>query len=322
MAQANLSAAAAVISAFAFGMSASVLAYSAASDLIRSDSIQRNAGVGGLGSRLLLSGFAPFLGAAEALLRFRFVDGCMGRVCDRFELDGRGCSKAGLCSTLLLAAALLLFLGALFGSCFAGLAFAACLLVGVSAWAARGIEAHRELTRESLPEAIRAMGSCFHAGFTLKQTFDQLESELRGPVADLFGRAGDAMETGSSAEEAIDLIRRSQSVPELSFVAVALEVQHKAGGSMRHVLDAACESLKGELELRRSLKVHTAQARLSAQVVTGVTFALIGLLSLLTEGFLDPFFESAAGVFMLLLALLMQCAGVLAVRRILKVEVA
>lgn len=166
-----------------------------------------------------------------------------------------------------------------------------------------------------------SLKACFHAGFSLRQTFDQLKVELAGPIADLFGRASDAMETGSSAEEAIELIRSSQSVPELSFIAVALEVQHKSGGSMRHVLDAARESLEGELELRRSLKVQTAQARLSAQVVTGVTFALVGLLSLMTEDFLAPFFSSAAGMLMLAAALAMQCAGVMLIRRILKVEV-
>lgn len=321
MVQANIFALTAVLGSAFFGFAACMLALSFVSGFIQSDSIQRSAGVGGLKVRLLVFGFAPFTGAADFLLGFRLLDAYFERLCLRLRLDGESCSKRGLCSVLLLAVVVLLLAGALFGSLFAGLAFAVCLFAVLSAWASRGIEAHGELLREALPEAVRAMGACFHAGFTLSQTFEQLRSELKGPISDLFGKASDAMETGSSAEEAIDVIRRSQAVPELSFIAVALEVQHKAGGSMKHVLDAACESLEGELELRRSLKVHTAQARLSAQVVTGVTFALVGLLSLLTEDFLAPFFSSAAGLFMLVSALVMQCVGVLAVRRILRVEV-
>lgn len=312
---------AAIVFAFLFGLCACGLAISAIAGFVKSDSIQRSAGAGGIRARVLLSGFPPMVRLSACVLRFERADRFFQRICQRVSLGGGRCEKEAVCSDVLLAMAILLLAGAVFGSILAGIAFAVCLAAGLSGWAVRGIERHREAVREALPEAVRAMGACFHAGFSLRQTFDQLKVELAGPVAELFGQASDAMETGSSAEEAIELIRSSQSVPELSFIAVALEVQHKSGGSMRHVLDAARESLEGELELRRSLKVHTAQARLSAQVVTGVTFALVGLLSLMTEDFLAPFFSSAAGMLMLAAALVMQCSGVMLIRRILKVEV-
>lgn len=40
----------------------------------------------------------------------------------------------------------------------------------------------------------------------------------------------------------------------------------------------------------------------------------------MSEGFLDPFFESAAGFALLLVALFMQAAGVILVRQMLKVD--
>ena len=51
-------------------------------------------------------------------------------------------------------------------------------------------------------------------------------------------------------------------------------------------------------------------------------FALIGVFSLVSPGFLDPFFESAAGLILLAVAIGMQIAGISLVRRLLKVEVA
>ena len=90
---------------------------------------------------------------------------------------------------------------------------------------------------------------------------------------------------------------------------------------MQHVLDATRESLESELELKRSLRVHTAQARLSARVVVGVTIAMVALLSLITEGFLQPFFASPIGLCLLTIAIVMQVTGILLVRRLLDVEV-
>ena len=88
---------------------------------------------------------------------------------------------------------------------------------------------------------------------------------------------------------------------------------------MQQVLEAARESVATELSLERQLRVQTAQARLSAQVVTVMPFLLVGAISLLSPGFLGPFFSSVAGLLLLLVALGMQVAGVLIARRMLKV---
>ena len=90
---------------------------------------------------------------------------------------------------------------------------------------------------------------------------------------------------------------------------------------MQQVLEITRQSVADEIELKRTLKTQTAQAKLSAQIVTIMPFALIGVFSLLSPGFLDPFFESALGVVMLLCALGMQVLGVFLVRRLLRVEV-
>lgn len=290
-------------------------------DRMRVSALQRRAGAGNVAYRLLKGGVPAFKGVGIALLRLKSLRRCVSRLDSVLALKGFESSRESLAS-LLCACCTVLVLGcALAGSWLAGVAFAACLVVALSAWANRSFERRRETIREALPDAVRAMSACFHAGFTLQQTFDQLQRELPGPVGSLFGSARDAMKTGSTAQEALARLRKNGAVSELSFVAVALEVQHRAGGSMRHVLAAACESLEGELELRRELRVHTAQARLSAKVVTGVTVGLVGVLCLISEDFLAPFFSSATGVVLLAMALCMQVAGIVIVRRMLQVEV-
>lgn len=116
-------------------------------------------------------------------------------------------------------------------------------------------------------------------------------------------------------------MRANPRVPELSFVAVALDVQHRTGGSIAPVLESATESVEGELKLMRALRVQTAQAKLSASIVTVMPFVLVALFSLMSPDFLSPFFSSFLGLALLALALIMQLTGVLIVRRMLKVDV-
>ena len=89
---------------------------------------------------------------------------------------------------------------------------------------------------------------------------------------------------------------------------------------MRQVIDAASDTVKGELALRRSLRVQTAQAKLSARIVVIMPFLLVAAFSLVSPGFLMPFFSSAFGYALLAVAVVMQVLGIVLVRRALAVE--
>ena len=135
----------------------------------------------------------------------------------------------------------------------------------------------------------------------------------------MFQEATHEIAIGKTPDEALDDFKVKATLPELVFVAVALKIQHHAGGSMQQILDTARDSIKNEIELRRSLRVQTAQAKLSARVVTAMPFVLVALFSLITKDFLLPFFSSGLGVSLLVVALVMQASGILAIRRILRV---
>lgn len=214
-----------------------------------------------------------------------------------------------------------LLAGVISASPIGAVAVAVCLVAIAVVWVRAAQDKRRDALRDAVPEALRSMGVCFQSGLSLLQTLQQVAREAKGPLKVLFEQAAHRLETGRGAEEALETLRRGSSVSELAFVAVALDVQHQAGGSMKQVLDAARDTVEGEIELRRSLRVQTAQAKLSARVVSVMPFVLIALFSLVSEGFLAPFFSSPMGLALLALALGMQAAGIMTVRRMLAVEV-
>lgn len=283
--------------------------------------MQRSAGAGSRLERAARNGIPLFLPVARKLAGVPLWASWSGKAAHALRSRGyasssEACGSIGICWI-----AVALAVGCLAGSPVAGMALAILGLASAGAAAGKATEMRIEAMREALPDALRMMGVCFRAGYSLQQTFQQVGGELSGPLGRLFSGASHRLETGASAREALDGFRRAEDVPELAFLSVALEVQHQAGGSMQHMLDAARESMEGELKLRRSLRVHTAQARLSARVVMGVTIVLVAVLSLLTEDFLAPFFASPLGFCLFASALAMQAAGIVAVRKLLHVEV-
>lgn len=234
---------------------------------------------------------------------------------------GMAATRESLGSTAVVALAVLAAVsGIAAASPVAALAVLACALAVLLTIAGHAHDKRREAVREAVPEALESMAACLGTGYTLLQTFDQVSKEVPGPLGETFARSAHVLEVGGSAERALEELREGSQASELAFVAVALDVQHQTGGAMRQVIEAASDTVKGELALKRSLRVQTAQAKLSARIVVIMPFLLVAAFSLASPGFLAPFFSSAFGYALLAVAIVMQVLGIVLVRRALAVE--
>lgn len=194
------------------------------------------------------------------------------------------------------------------------------LVLLASALLSHGIDREREALREQVPDALRCMEACLHAGLSLPQAFSEVAAEVSSPAKEQFAQVAHDLELGYSMEEALTRFRKASVLPELGFVAMALDIQYACGGSATPILRSAEDSVASGLELRRLLRVQTAQARLSAQVVSIIPFFLLAVISVASPGFLAPFFADMQGIALFGSAIAMQLAGVVLVRRTLSVD--
>ncbi len=269
----------------------------------------------------LETGVGFLLPLSKRLLAFGPLQACARSLAQSARAKGVATSAPALTSVVVMLSLVALVVVALLASSVvAGCAVVVCGLAMLVVWAGSLRERRQNLMREEIPSVLELMVSCFGLGFTLLQTFQQISANVPGQLGKLFGKAAHVLETGGSVDQALDLLRNRIDVPELAFVVAALEVQHRNGGAITQVLESATQSVKSELALKRSLRVQTAQAKLSARVVIVMPFILIALFSLVSPGFLAPFFESFAGYVLLGIALGMQAGGIALVHRTLSIE--
>jgi tight adherence protein B len=277
--------------------------------------------IGGLVSWRVRNGFAVLMPVADALLRVGRIKAFADELVELLALRGFSSTPRSALSVLMAA---LLAMGAAVGlatgSVVGAVACPVCTVCVLFVLVGGAADKRQDEIRDAVPDALDSMSTCFGSGFTLLQTFRQVAEDTPGALGETFARSAHVLEMGGSAEKALEGLREGAHASELAFVAVALDVQHQSGGAMRQVLDAAAETVKGELALRRSLRVQTAQAKLSARVVVVMPFILVAAFSLASPDFLTPFFSSAPGYALLTLALVMQVAGIMLVRRALSVE--
>ena len=285
--------------------------------------IERSGAGDSLFATMIRRGVPGLHGLADVVLKVAIIEKFGQEIESALAYKGLRSSSQALV-TLLVAGVLVIGIisSVVSSSLVCGVMLAACFVLGVGVWTNRQHDERRTRLREAIPEALQSMKACFQVGYTLAQVVREVHRSTSGPLADLFQEIEGVLETGGSTQAALSVLKKRTSESELVFLATALEIQHKTGSSMQQVLEVTRQSVADEIELKRTLRTQTAQAKLSAQIVTIMPFALIGIFSLLSPGFLDPFFESVPGAVLLFVALSMQCAGIVMVRRFLKVEVA
>ena len=255
---------------------------------------------------------------ARQLLRVAAVRRRCEAAAQALLVKNQVCSAAIACELLIaLFLAGLLFGLMAFGDLLAAIILASALIripLGRVTKLQRGWE---EKFRGQIPDALRSLGVCLSAGLSMQQAFEQTARDTPEPLGSEFALVNFDIIAGRSLEESLRLLEQRTNTADLRFVIVALEIQHQTGGSMQEILESAANSILSSLDLRRALAVQTAQARLSAKIVTLMPLVLVLLLSLIMDGYLESFFSSPEGLFLLLTALTMQVFGVLIVRRIL-----
>lgn len=204
-----------------------------------------------------------------------------------------------------------------------GFALGTALLVPVAIWLSAMHEHERrgECMREQLPAALSSIEVSLGAGKSLTQALAYAAQRCPAPLSDEIQQTVYDIEAGRSLTEAMDLFEQRTRIRELAFVTTALSVQQRSGGSLRGILQSASQSVRDSLDLKRTLRVQTAQNRLSTRIVMCMPVVLLGALMLISPGYLMTFFRSTAGIMVFSLAVVLDVAGFLIIRRLLKVEV-
>lgn len=307
----------AIVSGLLCGAFFAYWAYQRISNAIRINSIQKQSGSPGILLKLFSYEIPGFYAMARRFIALPSIH----RACDEIARIVRDrhipTTPRHVCACIIMTDSIVSLCAAIVSSIYAWGVYFVCNFIICCIFASKQAQKRRISERESIPEALRIMQSCFQSGYSIEQTFQELGNTLHGSLGHLFLHASHMLALGQPLHEALSYMNAQSTSHELSFVLSSLAVQHQSGGSMESILDAAGKSVSSELDLQRELRVQTAQARTSYHVILLVTITLVGMLVLITDNFFSPFFSSSAGVAMLIVAMTLLVGGIVSIKRLL-----
>lgn len=171
-----------------------------------------------------------------------------------------------------------------------------------------------------MPEVLRLLCIALESGSSLVLALRYAADNCDEPLASELKRTVWDLEAGQGFDEALDKLRSRTGGTEFAYLAVAMEIQHQSGGSLTDILTSVSTMLQQSASLKEDLRTKTTQGRLSCRVVAIMPFALLALLSLFSPDYLSSFLSSPLGILLFALALLLEGAGIVLVRRAVAID--
>jgi tight adherence protein B len=121
---------------------------------------------------------------------------------------------------------------------------------------------------EGLPEALDLMVSGLRAGHSLIAAMGLVGREVPDPVGAEFRICFEEQNYGLELKSAIENLIDRVPMQDLRIVATAIMIQKESGGNLAEVLDKTSYVIRERFRLKRQIRTHTAQGRLTGWILS------------------------------------------------------
>ena len=174
---------------------------------------------------------------------------------------------------------------------------------------------------QNLPEALDLMVSALRAGHSLISALGLVARESPDPIGSEFRTCFEEQNYGLELRTAMDNLVTRVPLQDLRIVSTAILIQKESGGNLAEVLDKASYVIRERFRLRRQVRVHTAQGRMTGWVLSLLPIALGLALYLVNPKTMSILWTRPLGLKLIYAAAAMMFVGTLIIRKIVNMEV-
>lgn len=173
----------------------------------------------------------------------------------------------------------------------------------------KSISRHADLLERQLVDALGIAARALRAGHPLVGTFQLIADEINDPLGNVFARICQEQALGSDLKDSIRKVADTTYNSELKLFATAVSIQSQSGGNLADLMDRLTMVIRARMKLNRRVRVITAQTQLSKKVLIGLPILLFFVLSTLNPKYMEPFYVTSAGRFMLVVTIMSVLLG-------------
>jgi tight adherence protein B len=174
---------------------------------------------------------------------------------------------------------------------------------------------------QELPEALDLMVSALRAGHSLVAALRLVAYESPQPLGGEFRICFDEQNFGLELRTAMDNLVSRVPLQDLRIVMTAILIQKESGGNLAEVLDKASYVIRERFRLKRQVRVHTAQGRMTGWILSLLPLVLGFAMYLVNPVTMSLLWTRPVGLKLLYASGAMTVTGGLIIRKIVNMEV-
>jgi len=187
------------------------------------------------------------------------------------------------------------------------LGFGPMLAAGVSAtivvvfWAytKNCISKYSALFEQQLVDALGISARALRAGLPLMGSFQLISEEIDDPIGSIFFQICHEQLLGLDMKDSIRKVAKTIPSAELKLFATSIAIQLQSGGNLADLMDSLASVIRARMRLNRRVRVLTAQTQFSKRILIAMPIILFLLLNILSPEYMQMFYTTTAGRYML-----------------------
>lgn len=174
---------------------------------------------------------------------------------------------------------------------------------------------------QQLPDALDMMSRAMQAGHAFPGALQMVGNESPEPIAGEFKLTFDEVNYGIPMQEA--LLNLATRVPstDLRYFVIAVLVQRDTGGNLSEILGKISKLIRERLKLLATIKVLSAEGRLSAWILSILPFVLAILISIINPRLMAMLWTDETGRKLIAGAAALMIVGIFWMWRMIKIRV-
>jgi tight adherence protein B len=170
------------------------------------------------------------------------------------------------------------------------------------------------------PDALEMFARSLRAGHSFSGSIELVAQEMPNPVGPEFQKVFDEQNLGVSLREAlIGMMERIDSM-DVKFLVTAILIHRETGGNLAEIIDKISYVIRERFRIQGQLKIFTAQARLTGLILALLPVGAAFLIGIMNPGYLKPLWHEEIGRILVFVAVFLQIAGLLVIRRIVRIK--
>ena len=174
---------------------------------------------------------------------------------------------------------------------------------------------------DQLADMLTMVANSLRAGFGLLQGLELAAEQSQPPMSTELHHLLRDTRMGASIETALESMGERVGSYDLDVIITAILIQRSVGSNLSEVLEKVAHTIRERARIQGEINTLTAQKKLSGLVIGLMPPAVVLMMLAVNFEYMSMLFTDPLGRFLLVLAIALDIAGILIIKRIVSIDI-